>query len=350
MCSMAMLCLYVLCNLCTAVIASTLPPCLGQYRYVPSDLESRWVSTVADYSSNHPAWAQGCKKERQDRPFLEQWLRYNEQLRNSSSSIQANVNRQVLPDVISYFTLAPNATGAGCSAKTRYLPIEPLAVALRHPHWPCQCRKPDHGGRCSKKVLFSTDWLVFVPPHLYTPVRRAYFFDLGSTYYDAGVAGEADSLKQFVHKYRTLAEVEFDEIFAWEAKPIPHRSYWNRVDLDMVHKIHFFNSPTSANLTDPMSALRMIVALVHPNDFVVFKLDIDNSAVEAEIILAILESPALIARIDELFWEHHVQGSPTMWAGWGGPSNLKGRHSTLLSSYQLFTRLRQAGIRAHSWI
>lgn len=90
--------------------------------------------------------------------------------------------------------------------------------------------------------------------------------------------------------------------------------------------------------------------MAHPDDFVVFKLDIDNTAVEVEIILTILRTPDLIARIDELFWEHHVSGSPTQWAGWGDLSREPGSHSTLESSYRLFTRLRQAGIRAHSWV
>ena len=206
---------------------------------------------------------------------------------------------------------------------------------------------------------------MFVPPHLYTPIQRAYFFDLGSTYFDAGVAGAADSLQTLLHMYRTLAGVEFDDVFAWEANPVRHREYWQRVDLNMTDKLHFFNTPTVADLAHPMSALRMILARVHPNDFVVLKLDIDDNPAEVEIvfplphtsippqveiILTILQTPALIARIDELFWEHHVSGSPSQWMGWGDMSKQRGVYSSLESSYQLFTRLRQAGIRAHSWI
>ena len=109
--------------------------------------------------------------------------------------------------------------------------------------------------------MMNTDWLVFVPPRLYTAVKKAYFFDLGSTYYDAGFAGSLDSLKGFIHRYHTLAGVEFDQVFAWEAtKSIDHDTYWQRVELNMTHKLHFFNSPTSPDLTHHMSALRMILA------------------------------------------------------------------------------------------
>ena len=236
-----------------------------------------------------------------------------------------------------------NAMEPSNSTKIHYIPIEPLSVALRHPRCPCGT-----GSDFSADYLFHTDWLVVVPPH--TPVRRAYFYDLGSTFFDEGVAGERDSLKGLLHKYRTFAGVEFDEIFAWEAKASEHNQYWKRVDLNMTHKLHFYNTPTSANMDDSMSALRMILAMVHPDDWVVFKLDIDNNAVEVAIILTILKTPALIARIDELIWEHHVRGSPTQWLGWGDLSTEPGEHATLESSYKLFTRLRQAGIRAHSWV
>ena len=266
-----------------------------------------------------------------------------------------DVDQAQLPDVLSYFKITPTSLGApDCPTRTRYLPIEPLAVALRHPKFPCWVPKPRvvrgqlHSN--ARPLLFSTDWLVFVPPHLVGPPRRSYFFDLGSTYYDEGVNGKADSLRDFLRKYRLLSGVEFDEIFAWEAKSVSQADYWQRVDLNMSHKIHFYNTRVSPVLASTMSALRMIQTLAHPDDFVVFKLDIDDNPTEVEMILTILQTPSLIDRIDELFWEHHVKGSPVQWSGWGDLVNETGKHSTIEASYQLFTRLRQAGIRAHSWV
>jgi hypothetical protein len=43
---------------------------------------------------------------------------------------------------------------------------------------------------------------------------------------------------------------------------------------------------------------------------VLFKLDIDNFGVEAEIVRQLLASPETMALIDEFIWEHHVDFQP----------------------------------------
>ena len=247
--------------------------CTATYTYVPSALERRWISNVLVYSSQDKRWTAGCQAAKADQHHFEEWLEYIARLQTNRSLFQAD--RRALPDVLSHFAVTATG-GADCPTGTQYLPIEPLAVALRHPRYPCWPWGRTPAGRTLSahyyyykntslllhNYFFNTDWLVVVPPH--TPVRRTYFFDLGSTYFDAGVAGAADSLRSLLHKYRTFAGVEFDEIFAWEAKPSQHTAYWKRVDLDMVHKLHFYNTPTSADLADAMSALRMILALLRP--------------------------------------------------------------------------------------
>ena len=58
----------------------------------------------------------------------------------------------------------------------------------------------------------------------------------------------------------------------------------------------------------------------------------------------------LASLIDELYYEHHVRGSP-MWPVWqstfgSGPLP----NQTLADSFAIFGRLRELGIRAHSWV
>jgi hypothetical protein len=108
---------------------------------------------------------------------------------------------------------------------------------------------------------------------------------------------------------------------------------------------HWYNVPVSPNPKDPMFALRFIKDICTPDDFVVMKLDIDNTPVEEGIINALLADPVAISLIDELFWEHHVNVEE-MWGSWG---TQKENH-TIADSYRLFTKLRQLGIRAHSWV
>ena len=327
------------------------PTCRLRYTYEASVLEKRWVANIASYATQSRDWSAGCTAAEADKPHFAQWLNFCDRLARERDYLQ--VTSQPLSSVLSYFAVEPVAPGANCSAAVKHIPIEPLTVALRHPHFPCLDK-----GRLIKHETFS--WILLVPPRLYTSWQRAYFFDLGATYYNRGLGKGfgLGTLKQFITKYRAIG-VEFDEVFAWEATPLDHKLYWRRVDANMTHKMHLFNTPTSANLTDPMGALQMVLSVVHPNDFVVFKLDIDNQAVEIEMVLSILRTPALVERIDEMFWEHHVRGSPMQWHGWGNlgekqrqrlSSRQTWEYGSIQASYRLFTNLREAGIRAHSWI
>ena len=125
--------------------------------------------------------------------------------------------------------------------------------------------------------------------------------------------------------------------------------------------MQYFNTPVSGEPSSSDNPLNHLLALVTEADFVVFKLDIDNNALETSLIRQILASPKLCSLIDELFWEHHVRRSPlvkTRVEFLGKPNIGWGEHvpdpsmpdSTLADSYRIFTQLRERGIRAHAWI
>ena len=60
----------------------------------------------------------------------------------------------------------------------------------------------------------------------------------------------------------------------------------------------------------------------------------------------LLADAALAGLVDELYFEHHVLYTP-MWRYW--QINTVTNH-TLVHSYALFGKLRELGIRAHSWV
>ncbi len=105
--------------------------------------------------------------------------------------------------------------------------------------------------------------------------------------------------------------------------------------------------------------LRHIAALATPADYVLFKLDIDNVEVEEGIVRGLLADPALLALVDEFYWEHHVNFAPMNSADCvrttrGNPADCPGwkTHNspqTMNDSLTLFAALRHAGVRAHSW-
>ena len=48
--------------------------------------------------------------------------------------------------------------------------------------------------------------------------------------------------------------------------------------------------------------------------------------------------------------EHHVSDSPMLHQGWAQCRTCGSPTQTLSQSYDVFTRLRELGIRAHSWV
>jgi len=75
---------------------------------------------------------------------------------------------------------------------------------------------------------------------------------------------------------------------------------------------------------------------------VIIKLDIDTPILENELIDQILNDKSISSLIDEMFFEMHVTINE-MIRFWGTPSG------QLKDTYILFTKLRQLGIRMHSW-
>jgi len=290
--------------------------------YVASPLERKWLHNIGDWQTDATDWGSGCKAWREDLEMWDVWL-------NPSHPKFAQLHDQIF----SY-----HDWDCGGHKKRTYL--EPLAVALRNPMFPCV---PN-----AHSLLFDTSWLL-LPNASDMPHRRALFFDFGSTYYNQGFGGYKDSMAWWMDSLKARGW-HFDDVFAWEKNHVDPNDYWRRVPDDMKARLHFFNTPTSADPADPMNPLTFIRRIAKPGDYIVMKLDIDNNAVETGIVDQIIKSHAHHPMIDEFIWENHVKGSPTQWHGWKNLSYLVGPYATLNNSYHAFHTLRQLGIRAHSWV
>ena len=64
----------------------------------------------------------------------------------------------------------------------------------------------------------------------------------------------------------------------------------------------------------------------------------------------ILEDDALSGLIDEFYFEHHVHNHPLTRRNFGWGPSVQQTNCTVVDSYEVFARLRQLGIRAHSWV
>jgi hypothetical protein len=106
---------------------------------------------------------------------------------------------------------------------------------------------------------------------------------------------------------------------------------------------HWYNTPVNPAFNHSDNALEYIAKVAKPEDWVVLKIDIDNSPVEMELLERILHDTQISSLIDELYFEHHVNVGPML--PYWGRNPLK-----LSDTYLLFHRLRNLGVFAHSWV
>ena len=152
----------------------------------------------------------------------------------------------------------------------------------------------------------------------------------------------------FVGTYKHRG-IEFDRIFAWEATPYNDLDIFASMPSEVFDSMSYFNIPADPKIGSKFNPLRTLRDVCKPSDFVVLKIDIDHASVEEKLLRQITEDSYLASLIDELYFEHHVTMSPLMhtWQDFTGDVS---KSANISHSYKLFVALRNAGIRAHSWV
>ena len=226
------------------------------------------------------------------------------------------------------------------------VPLEPLVGFLRHPEAHCLVPRGNPWPHILSKDYLIPAWRTEVWPRG-GPTRgqtSAFFFDLGASLYDRGTAGA--STKWFVDEYMARG-IRFDRVYAWEATSHTDAEIYAPIPATITDRISYYNLPVDSKAGAKHNPWRTLRAVAVPRDFVLVKIDIDNSPVEEALIAELLADRTLADLVDELYFEHHVRGSP-MW-DYGWHVNTVTNH-TLVHSYATFARLRELGIRAHSWV
>ena len=114
---------------------------------------------------------------------------------------------------------------------------------------------------------------------------------------------------------------------------------------------HFYNVPISGNQSEPNSVVKFLRNVAISEDFVSFKLDIDNPKEEIPIALDLLKDPEVSNLVDEFFFELHYRCDIMMYCGWGNrmPNEYLGLTLDRPRILEFFQDLRKLGIRAHIW-
>ena len=275
--------------------------------YTPSPYERYWTENIATLQSDI------CAESNKHIDQINQWIQYA----GGSSALQT--------DVFSYFQFQNS-----CSGEIITDFVEPLAGLTRSPLF---CLK-------GEEFIVSKDYLVVSWNLSKKHFPRSYYFDLGASLYNSGAGGP--SQKWFVETYEKRG-IQWDGIFAWEMEPLDPKTVWGLIPSHLKKIYHWYNIPVSPDHAD--NALNFIRDIARPQDFVLLKIDIDNSPIEEALVDQILASSELQGLIDEFYFEHHVNTKP-MHGAWGTADSPR----MLADTYRIFSTLRRNGIVAHSWV
>jgi hypothetical protein len=182
-----------------------------------------------------------------------------------------------------------------------------------------------------------------IAPWLYRRGSQKILFDIGSSYFNglhntpqmAAVIGT-----RWFYEYFHQVSLQFDRIICFEATEYSPKTYWDQIPDDLIGRLTFINK--GVETTGKFNPWNILKSIAKEDDYVMIKLDIDLSLLEAEFINQILNDTSISVLIDEMFFEMHVTVKE-MVPSWLTPPG------TLQDSYVVFTKLRQLGIRMHSW-
>ncbi|CAJ1401429.1 unnamed protein product [Effrenium voratum] len=216
--------------------------------------------------------------------------------------------------------------------------IEPLAATLRHPATHCQ----GHWQRSASQRGYEFDWkeLRTFESKDYLLLSKSAWADKGQRIlFDAGVNAYNSSLGWFLDAYARNG-ILFDRLFGWEVSPPAH--FLEQIPAEVAQRLRFSTEPVVSTEAHENNPVALISKLCRPQDFCVFKLDIDEPETERELFGQLIRpgGPVSQGLLDEFFWEDHVD-LPAY--------GLFGGKGTLEESYQRFLLLRARGVRAHAW-
>jgi hypothetical protein len=183
----------------------------------------------------------------------------------------------------------------------------------------------------------------FIVPWLYQQDSQKILFDLGSSYFNgmSDVATSSSTIgTRWFYEYFRVNSLYFDRMIAFEASQYTPRKYWNQIPHDIIGKLTFIN--TGVETTGRFNPWNILQSIAKVEDYVIIKLDIDTPTLENELINQVLKNSSISSLIDEMFFEMHITVNE-MRGYWGNPPG------ELKDTYIVFRKLRELGIRMHSW-
>lgn len=148
------------------------------------------------------------------------------------------------------------------------------------------------------------------PVNIHLDLGSSYF--MGWSMYQQDAVNPAASGQWFYDHYHARGQ-KFDRFIAVEVEELNDTLAYSQIPTDLVGKYSLVNVGLTMDDDDKLNTIDMIKRIVRPNDFFVFKLDIDSAPIEMPIIESLLaddpKNGGASALIDELMFEHRKQRS-----------------------------------------
>jgi hypothetical protein len=170
--------------------------------------------------------------------------------------------------------------------------------------------------------------------------RKTILMDLGSSYFGGWHGDSTAAAGLWFYQYYKRFGVKFDRVIAYEYSLLDQKAAWTQLPEEIFPVYTLINVGVAES--GRFNPWLMLKAVARSYDHVVVKLDIDTPVLENALINQILNDSSIHSLIDEFFFEHHVTVNE-MLPYWGRPPR------QLKDSYVLFRKLRELGIRMHSW-
>ena len=306
-------------------------------------------------------YVDGCSiwNDRRSTPFydsLHQYLgdldSYNERtgsFEHEMDDVRMGVKGQA-DELHSYLDME-NVFSSGQASTCRHGLIEPILAPMRHPRWCLPNPEVDQTRACpptrpdchylNRDYLLDTSFLVHdwsAIGRSIQPNSRTVFIDMGASLSFHKKNWHEVPVMDLIRKFLKFG-VNFDHYYGYELKPQPPADAFDRVPDFLMASYHWINTGVETNTESKLNPLTMIKNNYNRDDFVVVKIDIDNTPMERAFIDQLLQDDELAEKIDVLYWEHHV-----------GLKGFKAYGESPKVSVELMHNLRQRGICAHYWI
>jgi len=307
--------------------------------YRPSSFEQLWLDHVREWQ--HTACSHVGRRN------ASQWMRSVQRLASSKGEEIHYSDTPTPPPAVTNSPLSSftyELTRSDRPARFAHVLIEPTAGIVKDPR---KCWDP-HGYGQSKEYLVPLTGTAAATAGLWAQAasgnRRAgrkILFDAGATLPSGGDSSKTSwTGTSFIFKMYEQRGIVFDQIYAWEPSlrgKVDVEQAKAKMDPKIARGLHFFLRGCSAAVGHPDNPLTLIASICRPDDFCVFKLDVDTTHIEMSLAAQLLWGDAeLRSLVDEFYFEHHFVRD-------------RGARDNMESWYAMATYARRSGLRMHYW-